>query len=155
MKAESFLRPEFLGDWTTKVKDAYLAYVRAFSIQDMKETNKKAIDSTIGRVLLHLAKYSISKEFLESLLGVNFPTSQVGEWMETFRLDVAKICMHTESLEKRLNGLMDVNELINRIQLGENKPQRITMSNKESVRPTMWLQSRYLFNHFVTSLATC
>jgi hypothetical protein len=90
-----------------------------------------------------------------ALLLIPFPTHEAGKIIENFRLSLCLKCLASglhsfvftmliigaESLEKRINGLSDLNELIEMVVHRENiKTYHIKCP--ENLQPARWLDSK-------------
>lgn len=81
---------------------------------------------------------------MDALLSSCFESQKVGEIIEPFRLQLALKLFFSESLEKRLNGLVEINALIEMARLKDSEiiPNIDTENNNENEPvPSKWIDS--------------
>ena len=70
--------------------------------------------------------------------------NHIGKIIETLALDLAIKCMASESLEKRLNALAEINDLIEMARLAEMpKKQQNQDNNNNQYYPARYVTSQY------------
>lgn len=118
----ALLSDTFAKQWIPQVKDVVFSRFLDSTEQELKDTNKLSITKLI--------------ELMGDLLQKAYPSLEAGEMIEKFRLSVALKCLSSVSFEKRLNGIMELNELV----------EMVMRREANQVEGTVWLDAEYLIN---------
>jgi len=135
------LDKEFRDKFIIELKDAVIQLILGLKKEELKATSKSSLMSVI--------------DFLNALLLGCVSMETVGEITESFQLNVSLMCLRSQSLEKRLQGLQIINSLIDMIKRKENiysikqypnfyNPH--STSNRTILPATKWLTSELLIN---------
>ena len=128
------LNTSFIEKYFIQVKDSLFGLILNYNSEELKATPKVA--------LLQLS------ELISSLLSAVIGGDKAGKIIEKFQLDIAFKCVHSTSLEKRLQGLQGITSLI---AMASRKEQRQSLNyypNQKGmmISPTKWITLDYLIN---------
>ena len=76
-------------------------------------------------------------DIIDSFVSLVYSQQKAGKIIEMFKLNFSLKCLRSESLERRLNGLSDVNELI--VMAFERENEKIPSKSSPIPPSTRWL----------------
>ena len=138
---KTYLTTSFIEEYSIIIKDASLDLLLNYTPDELKATSKNSLVSVI--------------EFLSAILHHTMTPEEVGEIIEQFQLQISMMCLDSPSLEKRLQGLQVINNLIEMVNRRENEARGMrqyqnyypnSSHNRKSLATTKWLTSELLLN---------
>eukprot|EP01119_Soliformovum_irregulare_P004626 TRINITY_DN1568_c0_g1_i1.p1 TRINITY_DN1568_c0_g1~~TRINITY_DN1568_c0_g1_i1.p1 ORF type:complete len:2028 (+),score=618.17 TRINITY_DN1568_c0_g1_i1:116-6085(+) len=107
------LRAEFIIEWVPEVLNHVMARMLNLTDQQLKETPRKAINKAFNynTHLLAWLTYRLHENEIEDVYD---------EKWEKFRLEFALKCFRSQTLEKRLNAVSDIGELVSAAHLKDH-----------------------------------
>ena len=124
------LVPEVHNDWIINVQQLIFARLLAPTNQELKELNKKS--------------FNLTCDILNGLLSYVIEEAKANEMIEQFRLDMALVMLKFDYLERRLNGLTEINELIIMTLNKERRSRGLFVQKDAPI--AKYLDSEYLLN---------